>query len=188
MKRQLSDIASVQSGIYTKPTLSGTVKYLQIRHFDRNYRFDDTVKSNIALPDGKIERHLLKEGDILLAVKGYHQFAVRYNDSIGRAVASTVFLVIRPKAKEVLHEYLVWFLNHPRTQSILAGCSKGSNLPSIAKSDVEKVEVPIPSIEIQKTVLEIHMLRQQETDIKQRIEELHELSVQYLILNAINQP
>lgn len=188
MKKLLSNIASVQSGIYTKPTLSGTVKYLQVRHFDKNYQFDDTVKSNIALPDGKIERHLLKGGDILLAVKGYDHFAVMYNESIGSAVASTVFLVIRLKSKEVLREYLVWFLNHPRTQGFLAGSSKGSNLPSITKSDVENIEVPIPSVEIQKTVLEIYKLRQQEIDIKQRIEELHELSVQHQILNAINQP
>lgn len=186
MKARLSHIASVQSGIYSKPVLSGTIRYLQARNFDLQRRFDDTVKSNI-LSDGKIERHLLREGDILVATKGYDHFAAMYTGEIGQAVASTIFLVARLQTDEVMPEYLMWFINHPRTQALLSGSSKGTSLLSITKADVQNLEVPVPSVDIQKTVLEIERLRQQEIRIKQRIEELHELSVQHQILNAINQ-
>jgi restriction endonuclease S subunit len=186
LKISLSNIAAIQSGVYLKPTLGGTVKYLQSRNFDKNHRFDPEVKSDVFFDD-KLKKHLLSFGDILLAVKGYDHFAVMYTLELGQAVASTVFLVIRPNSDKILPEYLTWFLNHPQVQNYLKIASKGSNLPSVAISDILQIEVPVPSLKIQKSVLQLHDLRQQEIKIKQKLEELHELSLQQQILNAINE-
>ncbi len=187
MKHPLPNIASIQSGVYAKPTLAGTVKYLQSRHFDKDHQFRSDVKSEIQFDD-KLAKHLLKEGDILIAVKGYDHFAVMYSGEMGQAVASTVFMVIRSITNNVLPQYLAWYLNHPNTQSYLKTVSKGSNLPSISIGDVEEIEVPIPSLEVQRNVLHLHDLHQQEVVIKRKLEHLHELSLQQQIINAINQP
>ncbi|MBL7839402.1 MAG: restriction endonuclease subunit S [Cyclobacteriaceae bacterium] len=186
MKKPLPNIASIQSGVYAKPTLAGTVKYLQSRHFDKDHQFCSDVKSEI-LFDDKLSKHLLKQGDILIAVKGYDHFAVLYSDQMGQAVASTVFLVIRSVSNNVLPEYLTWYLNHPHVQSYLKTVSKGTNLPSITIADMQEIEVPIPSLETQQNVLQLHDLHQQEITIKRKLEHLHELSLQQQIINAINQ-
>jgi restriction endonuclease S subunit len=186
VKTKLTSIVSIQSGIYSRPLLGGDVKYLQTRHFDQDHRFDDTVKSSIN-SDDKLDRHLLGLGDILMAVKGHDHFAVMYTPEMGLAVASTVFMVIRPTSHNVLPEYITWFLNHPQVQSYLRLASKGSNLPSITIKDIEQIEVPVPSIDTQRIVLQLDKLRQRETVIKQKLEELHEQSLQQQLLTAINQ-
>jgi hypothetical protein len=186
VKIKITKIGTIRSGIYSRPLLGGDVKYLQARHFNRHHRFDDTVKSSIN-SDGRLDRHLLRMGDILMAAKGHDHFAVMYTPDMGQAVASTVFMVIRPTSHDVLPEYVAWFLNHPQVQNYLKLASKGSNLPSITIKDIEEIDVPIPSIETQRLVLQLDNLRKREIVIKRKLEELHEQSLQLQILNAINQ-
>ncbi len=81
--------------------------YLQTNYFDEDLCFNQSVKPYLQLTD-KHSRHLLQEGDLLFAAKGFNNFAVEYRSSIGQAVAASSFIVIRLTVDNILPEYLAW--------------------------------------------------------------------------------
>lgn len=135
--------------------------------------------------DSKIEKHLLKKGDVLFAAKGSKNFAAWYDNDKIPAVASTSFFVIRLIDQNVLPGYLTWFLNHPDTQILLKGQARGSSIASISKAVLSELEISIPSIQKQELILRIFKLRNKEKNLKQQIEELREIEIQNLLINAI---
>jgi restriction endonuclease S subunit len=185
LKTFIKEIVQIQTGIYTKPVLNGEVYYIQARHFDANREFISTVTPELPMNE-KLQKYFLQKGDVLVASKGYDHFAVAYKEIIKPAVASSMFIVLRIENKElVLPEFLVWFLNHAKTQTILSGTSKGTDLPSLRKNDIGDLEITLPTIQIQKLILKVHALRQKEKALKKQIETLRETQLQQQLLNAI---
>jgi len=183
--RTISDIAYIQTGIYAKSSSNGSLFYIQARHFDNNHRFKQEVKPEL-LQNEKLQKHILQKGDVLVAAKGYDNFAVTYSDIPKPACASSMFIVLRIiNVDQILPGYLAWFINHPKTQRILSGNSKGTSLPSITKDSVAKLEIIIPSIHKQQSVLKVHALFQKERELKLKIDVLVKLKIQAQILNAI---
>jgi restriction endonuclease S subunit len=185
LKTILKHIAQLSSGIYTKPDFEGDVYYVQARHFNKDGEFDFSVKPDLKL-EGKIEKHLLKPGDILLAVKGTNNFAVQYKGLIEKAVASSTFIVIRLRDQnQVLPEFLCWYLNHPQTQLFFKDRSRGSAIPSITIGTIDELTVFVPTVQKQKIILELHNLRKKEKEIKRQIETLRENHIQQQLLDSI---
>lgn len=137
------------------------------------------------MEDGISEKHLLRNGDVLFAAKGAKNFAVVFENHNKKAVASPSFFVIRQTSLELLPEYLAWFLNSHSTLTLLKSQAIGSSIPSISKHVLENLEIPVPSIQTQKTILEIHQLRIREKALRQDIEILREKQIQQQIINAI---
>ena len=131
------------------------------------------------------EKHLLKDGDVLFSAKGSKNFAAVYEGHNPAAVASTSFFVIRLNDKRILPEYFAWFLNSQVTQSLLKGQAIGTSIPSISKQVLENLEMAVPSIEIQKAILQITALRNKEKSFKQKIETLREKQIQQKIFNVL---
>lgn len=184
MKIELGNIASIQTGLFSKTVSDGEIVYLQVKHFDENGILQKALHPDLK-EDTVTDRHLLWDKDILFAAKGTKNFAALYEQSDFPCVASTTFFVIRLSDRKVLPEYLVWFMNQPHTQKILKSGAIGSSIVSISKSVLEKIEVPIPSIQIQKNILKIVALRNKEKCIKSRIEQLRTQQIQHQINQLI---
>lgn len=184
MKTTLNHITSIQTGVFAKPVQKGKITYLQAKHFNENGEVIETLYPDLNT-DSKINKHLLKEGDILFAAKGTKNFAALYENDDTPAVASTSFFVIRLHDNKVLPGYLVWFLNHPSTQTLLKGHARGTSMAFISKAVLSEVEVSIPSIQRQELVLKVFKLRNKEKKLKQQIENLREKEIQHLLINAI---
>ena len=187
MKTKLNNIASIQTGVFAKTTSIGDVVYLKARHFDENGRLRRELHSDLKL-NNKTQKHLLKPDDIIFAAKGTKNFAAWYEGKNPLVVASTSFFIIRlgnSGRNKILPPYLVWFLNHPSTQKYLKGFAKGTNIVSIAKTVLEKLEIPVPEIQTQEAVIKINDLRNRERELKENIEELREKLIQQQILNGI---
>lgn len=185
MKKSLKDIAIIQTGVFAKPIPKGEIVYLQAKHFDENGELINTLYPDLNT-DGKIEKHLLRKGDVLFAAKGTKNFAACYETENIPAVASTSFFVIRLQTEIILPGYLTWFLNHPSTQYLLKGKAIGTSIASISKAVLEELEITIPNIRKQELVLKIHKLRNRERKLKQQIENLREKNIQNQISKAIN--
>lgn len=183
MIRTIQDVSQIQTGIWAKPVANGEVYYVQARHFDQNREFVHTIPE-LAM-ETSLSNHILRPGDVLIAAKGYDHFAVAYQGNMSPAVASSMFIVVRPE-KMLLPAYLAWYINHPKTQYILSSHAKGTALPSLTKKDIGNLEILIPSIRRQEIILKIEALTIQEKQIRQQIETLNETRVQQLIFNAIN--
>jgi restriction endonuclease S subunit len=179
----INDIAHIQTGVYEKPKAFGEIYYVQARHFDNNRKFIESVTPDL-IYDKKLEKHFLQKGDVLVAARGFDYFAVDYKGIIGPAVASSTFIVLRPKPN-ILSEYLAWFINHPKTQNALNECSKGTSIQSITKNDIGDLPILIPTLYKQEVILKIESLRQQELHLKKQIELLRYSVIQETIFNHL---
>src|SRR5882724_10297058 len=116
MIKKLSNIVNFQSGVYEKPAPDANTFYLQAVHFDRRGRFDSAVLPQLQL-NNKLQKHLLQDTDLLFAAKGLNNFAVVYRSSMGKAVASSSFIVFRlsNEARKIISpDYLAWFISHDK--------------------------------------------------------------------------
>lgn len=181
----IKNISSIQTGLFAKPVDKGEVIYLQAKYFDEFGKLQSFLHPDL-MAEGVSDKHLLRSGDVLFAAKGTKNFAAVYENHNAPAVASTSFFVIRLTEKNVLPEYLAWFLNNHSTQTLLKGRAIGTSIPSISKQVLEALEIALPSIEVQKTILKIAKLRNNEKTLKLEIEALREKQIQQQIINAIN--
>lgn len=184
MKTTLKHITSIQTGVFAKPVQKGEIVYLQSKHFDENGELAETLYPDLNA-DSKIDKHLLRKGDVLFAAKGTKNFAAWYENDNIPAVASTSFFVIRLHDKNVLPGYLTWFLNHPETQSFLKAFARGTSIASISKAVLSELEIPLPDIQKQKLILQLFKFRNKEKNLKQQIEILREREIQHLLISAI---
>lgn len=187
MKVQLKYIATIQTGVFAKPTPEGEVVYLQAKHFDEAGTLSCILHPEL-MAEAVSEKHLLKQGDVLFAAKGLRNFAAVYYME-EPAVASTSFFVIRLEdnyINRILPEYLAWFINLTKSQSLLKGQAMGSSIASISKGVLEELELSIPTIQKQESILKITKLRNKEIELRQQIEALRDKQIQQLLLNSIN--
>lgn len=187
MTEKLKNISIFQSGLYDKPDINPDTLYLQSIHFNRNGEFDTTVQPALKL-NQKLEKHLLKEGDILFAAKGLNNFAVVYHSSIGNAVASSSFIVMKLPESElqlISPEYLAWYINHNKQIRLLHEQQLGTTIPSISMKQLGEMDVEIPPLHIQEKVLRLQKLREKEKEISLQIEEWKDKLYQNLLDNAI---
>lgn len=185
MKTLIKHITNIQTGLFAKPSGSGNVVYLQSKHFDENGQLHAVLHPDL-VAEGISEKHLLRDGDVIFAAKGYKNFAAVFENHNEPSVASTSFFVIRPTDQKVLSKYLVWFLNNHTTQTLLKGQAIGTSIPSISKQVLENLEITVPSIEIQKAILQITKLRNKEKALKQELELLRDRKINQQLLQAIN--
>ena len=188
VKTKLNQIAQIQTGVYAKTNLPGKAHYLQVSDLGESGEVIHLTQLDL-LVDERIERHLLKDSDVLFVAKGSRNFAALYRASAGPAIASTSFLILRIRDQHksrVLPEYLVWFINHRRTQERLKALAKGSGIPSVAISDLADIEIPIPPVQAQRKILTIQQLRDKEGKLVAEIEALKELYIQRTLFSHAN--
>ncbi len=185
MKKLIKEIASIQTGLFAKPSGTGEVVYLQSKHFDEYGQLLSILHPDL-MADGISDKHLLKDGDVLFAAKGTKNFAAVFENHNEPSVASTSFFVIRLTDKKVLPAYIAWFLNNHTTQALLKSQAIGTSIPSISKQVLENLEISVPSIEIQKAILQITQLRNKEKSLKQKIEVLRDKYLNQQLARAIN--
>lgn len=187
LKKTLQHIASIQSGIYVKPSSIGEIVYLQAKHFDENGQLTSVLVPEVQLSN-QTERHLLKDGDVLFAAKGTKNFAAVYEKQFGLCVASSIFMVIRinPDSKSIISpEFLAWVINHPTTQLWLKSNAIGSALQSISKVTLLEMEVVVPSLEKQKAILKIKSLSKLEQNIQKQLADLKQQYLQQLLITSL---
>lgn len=184
MKVNIKNITTIHTGVFAQPAGFGEVTYMQSKYFDEQGNLDSQLFADLPL-DSVSEKHILQSGDVLFAAKGNKNFATVYHESQGKAVASTSFFVIKITNPIILPEYLAWFLNHPNTMALLKSKAIGSSIPSISKKVLEHVELYVPTFEKQKLIIEISRKRNQEIQLKQRIQLLRDSLIDQQILNTI---
>lgn len=183
---KLGQLVTINSGIFTNNIKHGDVYYLQARDFDVNRQISSNLTPTLSYSEN-LEKHFLKPDDVLVVAKGATFLSALFDGSYSPAVASTVFMVIRPiNRARVLPEYLSWYINLPSTQNELLSKSIGTSTPSINKKILEDLEIPVPQIMKQDLILKIAELRKNEMLLRRKIEELKENKLNQLISNAIN--
>jgi len=182
-KIKIGDLVDISAGLYSKTHAGGDMFYLMARDYDHTYKLKTNLEPGITQNE-KTSKHILNKGDILFASKGHNFFAAVYNEEVKPAIASSVFLVLRPN-KNINQNYLAWYFNHPETQKTLTGISKGSTIPSLSKKTLSEMIISLPGLELQEKIVEFEELRNKESEIKTRLINLQNELIDHQLLNII---
>lgn len=171
MRKQLHTIADIRAG-HTfrgkiKNDLQGDIPVLQIRDIK-----DHTTLTTENLP--RIKWQNLKEAatvrtdDILMPARGeYYKAAIMRGGE--PAVATSQLFVLRLKTKEMMPEYLGWFLNQRTAQQYFLTHRSGTSIPMLNKQSLGMLEVSIPPLETQAKIVAIQECWEQEKQLTEQL-------------------
>lgn len=166
----LKQLADIQFGLYIRRQEPGKVAYIQAKYFNEKgiltYPIDTYI--NISARD---EAHLLQDGDLVFISKGFRFFAWTYRSSIGPAIASSIFFVLRPDKTRVVPEYLTMLFNMPDSIAYFEQLSAGSSIPSIRKSELGEFKIKLPPIDQQRRIAALFDLHQRTIVLHKELEE-----------------
>lgn len=189
---QLSDIAEISFGVYAKTIPAsennvGLIPYLQIGDFDYLGTLQPQKISTFVNEKFNNDKFFLKVGDILLPAKGVRNTALLYSEHHPKAVASSLFFIIRIEDKRISPQFLTIYLNHPNIQAkIKAMISSSVTVPTLNKKDFQKLLVPMLSLIEQEKFVQLNLMQSQERKLTNLILEKKELLLNQLLSNHIN--
>ncbi|GHB87847.1 restriction endonuclease subunit S [Persicitalea jodogahamensis] len=176
----LDHIVDIQIGMGLRPAKTGEpIAFLNPGDFDEYGRMlsvEPPTRLNSAR--NVMERAWIEPEDVLLMGRGSRHSAVFYRKEYPRAVASAAFYILRVNEPEVvLPEFLACYLNQPGTQTQLdRRVSSSATVPTLNKKDLLDLPIPVPSLDIQRRLIDLHnefltiqSLHQQITDHHQNL-------------------
>jgi len=172
MKLYLNKIASIQMGYSFRTRLDfmdqGQISVVQMKDLNDENRVD--CKDLMRVGMNKVKKHhLVRPGDIVFRSRGQVTTAAILIEDPGPAVVSAPLLRIRVDQNVVLPDYLVWYINHPSSQALLASRAKGTSLKMISKQALENLEITVPPMEKQRAIAELVALANEEQRVLKKI-------------------
>ncbi|MEE9342694.1 MAG: restriction endonuclease subunit S [Gammaproteobacteria bacterium] len=125
----------------------------------------------IDLP-GKRKPDWIEEGDILFSSRGRNNHAVLVDcmPKEKKIVAAPQFFIIRDLSSNVLPAYLAWLLNQSPCQRHIKREAEGGPILNIRRGVIEGTSVVIPSLQKQKTIINLaNAQKQEQQTLKQLI-------------------
>jgi hypothetical protein len=186
MWKRLGDVAEVLTGYPFRgkvlPEEGGDMVALQIKDLIGEGSLDIAGALRIR---GEVvyERHLLRANDILMQSRGTGNRAAIFEGTV-RAIAALGLLVIRPRVEIVRPAFLLWYLNHPKTQDRLRDLARGSTVAFIAKNDAADFTVPTPPRGLQERLIVVDQLRRQERRLASELDQMRAHYVDTLMWQA----
>lgn len=124
---------------------------------------------------GKRRPDYLSPGDILVAARGSHNYAVLVDDGLlatgKQAVAAPHFYLVRLTTDTILPEFLSWLLNQAPAQRHLNQNAEGTLTKSIRRSVLEDTPVAVPPIARQRAILAMaSSLRHEQRLVRQLVD------------------
>ena len=185
MQVKLKEITNIQFGYYAQPSKDGTIPYFLAKHFNTDgqytYNTDTFLKE-----DEKIKENLLMDGDILFVSKGFRFFAIEYKKEYGKAVASSIFFVLKPNTELIIPAYLVTVLNLPKNLLHFQLSGAGSSIPSIRKNELGDFIVNLIPLPQQQKIVALQELYLNDLLITQKLIKQKQLLFQSTLLKIIN--
>lgn len=171
----------------------GEIAEFSSEGWDQKSFFNDTFPyieiSTVNITTGKIEaidsipvqdapsraKKIVRKDDILISTTRPSRGAICIYDRNGISIASTGFSVVRDTDECVLKEYLYLVLRSPLSLEQMAIRSSGGNYPSIIESELKRIIVPIPPIEVQRKIIEtVSRMRQKAEQLKKESDALYD--------------
>lgn len=209
MNHKLTDIADVQLGYQHREKVShaehGSHRLIQGKDVlwqdtqvgERNKPIGWLVSVqhlDRVTPKGDAERYRLQPGDVLFVSRGTTNIAVPLNEQTvqpfpedwNEIIPAYTFYILRPDRSRIVPEYLAWYINQPIAQAYLTQQSRGTLVKLLPKSIFEELEVPVPSLALQRQVMELEYLRAREEGLLQRLIAARQRLVQHACLSAVS--
>lgn len=184
---KLNQLCKLSSGVnVAKSNTTPNTFLLKATDFDEQHQLHQDLHQTVYTND-KYSSHLLQENNILILCRSNHSFwAYRFTNNSLRAVASTAFIVLKNMNTKIDPQFLVWQLNSPLLQNKLQASARGTGLQSINKQILSELEIKLPSLEIQKNMVNLHDLKTRETQLIQKIDSLKSKIIHHQLQQKLN--
>ncbi len=116
-----------------------------------NWSHLDTINLN-----RDYKNYIIKKGDMLLQARGSKHSFVLIDKDEENTIAGHTFYVLRLKSEEVLPEYLWIILNSNGVRTQIDKIAGGAIISFITKSNLSNIDIPIPCIEEQRTIINLY--------------------------------
>ena len=174
MRTELKSIAMVQMGYSFRTRLeqmeAGEIAVIQMKDLTDRNRVDCGGLMRIDM-EKLGEHHLVRPGDLVFRSRGMVTTSAILTEDPGPAVVAAPLLRIRVMHRNVLPEYLNWFINQRPAQAFLASHAKGTGQQMISKPALESLEVLVPSLDRQKAIAELAALGESEQNLMKNLAE-----------------
>lgn len=173
MKVKLKNLATVQMGYSFRSRLevigSGEIAVIQMKDLLENNTVDREDLLKIDMKNVK-DHHLAKKGDLVFRSRGLVNTSAIILDDPGNAVVAAPLLRIRITRPDIiLPEYLNWYLSQRDAKAFFNSRAKGTVQKMISKQAIEYLEVSLPGLEKQKSILELAVLSTREQTLLNEI-------------------
>jgi len=118
----------------------------------------------------RAKRKIVKGDSIISTVRPNLKNYAYIHEDIENGIVSTGFCVIRSVGCNILNKFVYYMISTDQTTEYLTRNATGSSYPAVNSSIVSDIEIPIPSLQVQKEIVEYcdnltDMIQKQEKQI-----------------------
>jgi len=168
MKQIKNIITSIKYGPHFRTQKEGNARFLKGNQFDDDFQLSLSHQSYVTIEEDE-ERALLAENDVIIAAKGFRNFAWKYSAEYGPCVASSLFYVAKLRTDVISPDYFAMVINASRIQHTLKNVGLGATIRAVPKNELLRVKIAIPPMEQQLKAVAIHTLVNEQISIERKI-------------------
>jgi len=136
---------------------SSEIKLIQIRDIVDACidNIENLPYANLSVDKLKIK---IQQNDLLLPLRGNKFRASLFTCDFLNAPVTTTnqIAILRSISDRIDIKYILWYFNSISGRNALAQISKGATIPSINRSELSAIEIPIPSLQKQLKIVDIY--------------------------------
>lgn len=156
----------------TRPDPNGSYRFVRIGDISQ----DGTLRSEDFLhiePNEPVNEDLwLRPGDVLFPNRGTRTTALAFHLDQARTIVGPQFFIIRADQERILPEYLAWFLRSAEAAAHFESRRKGTYVQIIQRRDLAELEIPLPSLAMQRQIVQVAELALTERELSGRLQQL----------------
>lgn len=170
---RIMDCADVLPGFSTQGALrdepGGTHQVVMGKHLTQGepYTYKEEDRLRIT-PDRDVSKYVLKHGDILYMSRGLTTYPVLIESVPEPTAAPSTFFILKPRPN-IVPAYLVWCLEQPLAEALLAAMRTGAGSPTIPRKGFMEITIPLPSIASQHRIADLWRLQNRERHLRQQL-------------------
>lgn len=176
--KQLDQIADVFSGHYERGAgdddPAGTHRLVLIASIDPTSHALLRERCPRFTPTKAPRQAVLQHGDVVIPARGNRVSVALIGDTPDRRplVAASFLHVVRPQPAAVEPAYLAWWFSSRQGQAQIRERGRGTKISFLPLRAARSLEIPLPPLDVQRRIAEIHQLADRESQIMDNVRRL----------------
>lgn len=153
-KQELGTVASIFRGkAVNRKDLNGSIGVVNISNIGE-YEIDYSTLDHFEEENRKVANYILQTGDLLIPARGTAIRIAIFEEQSYPCIASSNVIVIRATDENLSTTYLKLFFDSPLGRKMLVTRQQGTAVMNISYKELNNIEIPLPSIEEQRSIAE----------------------------------
>ncbi|MGN9813819.1 restriction endonuclease subunit S [Streptomyces sp. SD11] len=163
---RLADVCTISTGYTPRARLQsvevGGVPVVQLGDLSPTGHIDVAGLLRVPHHPG-LDRYTVRTGDVLFRSRGARNTAYTLGEEFKEpAVAISPLYILRADKGFILPQYLAWIINQGPSQRHFDSTARGTNMRMVPKSSLDILEVHLPSISHQQSIVALDALAERE--------------------------